>query len=457
MYFFRTLVLFFIVGLLSIPAHSQGAALDCSATFENDTQEQLEARLKQCEQEINAQAVLVQIKQREATTLERDLAILSHRISKAKLEIKARDITIKRLAGDIAKKGAEIEQLNAKMGRLKSTAGELIRKTEEIDSHSPLEFLLANRTLTDFFETADAYESVQEQLTDAVDEIRDTKTETETQQKILEEKKQNEDALKAVQELERQKAQLVEKEKNSILKQTKGQEKKYQAVLSEKQSILNGIKNKILKFVGGVELKFPEALRLARIPEQAVGVRAAFILSVLTQESGVGGVIGANLGKCFYNTARNNASGSVMKNDQKPHFLALMKDLGMNPETTPVSCPIAKDGAYGGAMGPAQFMPMTWWNYDKAVGYKGRIEKLLGISQASPFNNMHAFTATALYLSDALVGCKETYSTQFSQESCAAGKYYAGGNWKSHMNGYGKSVANRAVEFQKDIDILDVQ
>ena len=39
----------------------------------------------------------------------------------------------------------------------------------------------------------------------------------------------------------------------------------------------------------------------------------------------------------------------------------------MNPETTPVSCPIASDGAYGGAMGPAQFMPTTWELYKKEL------------------------------------------------------------------------------------------
>ena len=108
-------------------------------------------------------------------------------------------------------------------------------------------------------------------------------------------------------------------------------------------------------------------------------------------------------------------------------------------------------------MGPSQFMPTTWWDIGKQTGYKMRVEEVTGIAPASPFDNLSAFTGTALYLSDGLAGCRATYPTQYNQEACAAAKYYAGGNWKKYMKSYGKQVANRAEEFQKDIDILDAQ
>ena len=201
---------------------------------------------------------------------------------------------------------------------------------------------------------------------------------------------------------------------------------------------------------GGGELNFGEAVKIAQLAENATGVRASFILSVLTQESAIKGVIGANLGKCYYNTPRNNNSGTVMNNSQKSVFLAIMQELNINPETTPVSCPIASDGAYGGAMGPAQFMPTTWELYKKRVG------EITGGNPASPFNNLDAFTATALYLKDGLVSCKQIYNNLFSQENCAAAKYYAGKKYKSYMSvgRYGYRVADRATKFQDDIDVL---
>lgn len=452
--------LFFIIILFVFSGtwfgSSARAALDCNDVA-GESEAQLVLRLAQCEAEIAEQSQLLKAKQRESTTLERDLDILEVKINKAKLEIQARELNIRRLSGDISQKDKQIKALGDKISRFTESASDLIRKTNAIDDHSSLEILLANDEISDFFADRDAYDFVQDQLQASIETIRGAKSETEAQQEILQDKKQNEAALKNVQELEKQKAQLIEKEKNSILKVTKGQEKKYQEVLSEKQRVVAAIKNKILKFTGGGELKFPEALKLVRIPEAALGVRAAFVLSILTQETGLDGVIGRNLGRCFYNTPRNNASGSVMSDSQKPSFLALMAEIGRDPNITPVSCPIVADGAYGGAMGPSQFMPNTWWDYANGTGYKRRVEKVTGIVPASPFNNLEAFTGTALYLYDGLQGCKLTYSNQFQQESCAAAKYYAGGNWRKHMNGYGKSVANRANEFQEDINILDSQ
>jgi membrane-bound lytic murein transglycosylase B len=48
-----------------------------------------------------------------------------------------------------------------------------------------------------------------------------------------------------------------------------------------------------------------------------------------------------------------------MRNSQKANFVKIMKGLGQNPAKQRVSCPIPRDGGYGGAMGPAQFMPNT--------------------------------------------------------------------------------------------------
>lgn len=123
----------------------------------------------------------------------------------------------------------------------------------------------------------------------------------------------------------------------------------------------------------------------------------------------------------------------------------------MDPDKTPVSCPISSDGAYGGAMGPAQFMPTTWQLYDD------KISGITGNKPASPFNNADAFTGTALLLKDNLTGCKSIYKTIFSQENCAAAKYYAGGYWKSYMSvgRYGYRVAQRSDDFADEIAILN--
>lgn len=449
-----------IISLGVFTAHSKTAvadALSCNVGAANETPDTLQARLKVCQAEIEQSQKQIDAKGREATSLERDIAILDFRIKKAKLEIKQRNLNIQGLESDIQIKNTKITNLGSKIDRLHVYLSELLRKTHENDTISVTEAMLSGHTVADMFADAGAFNSVQEKIDETLGEVRDARTETEANKKIVQAKKQQEAEAKQVQVLEQQKATLLENQKSTTLKVTKGQEAAYKKVLADKQKIVNEIKNRMLKFTGGSQLKFGEALVLVRVSEAKIGIRAAFVLAILTQESGMNGIIGSNLGRCFYNTTWGNKAGTVMSAAQKPSFLALMKGIGRDPNTTPVSCPISKDGQYGGAMGPAQFMPTTWWDIDTETGYQQRVGAVTGNVPASPFTNVDAFTGTALYLSDGLQGCKATYSSQYNQEACAAAKYYAGGNWKKHMNGYGASVAKRAASFQKDIDILDSQ
>ncbi|MFA5083956.1 MAG: lytic murein transglycosylase, partial [Candidatus Paceibacterota bacterium] len=122
-------------------------------------------------------------------------------------------------------------------------------------------------------------------------------------------------------------------------------------------------------------------------------------------------------------------------------FLSILQSLNISPESVQISCP-NQDGTYGGAMGPAQFLPSTW-NI-----YKADISDILGRSPANPWNNADAFIAAALYLKDA---------GAVTNEKIAAAKYYCGGRWNRYvcLNVYGYNVVKQANEFQKDIDILN--
>jgi membrane-bound lytic murein transglycosylase B len=118
-------------------------------------------------------------------------------------------------------------------------------------------------------------------------------------------------------------------------------------------------------------------------------------------------------------------------------FLELVGNLGINPDTIKVSCANA-DGIYGGAMGPAQFIPSTWRLYDEAIS------KVTGRSPANPWNNADAFVAAALYLRDA--GAAQN-------ERNAAARYYCGSRWNRYTctNVYGRKVVEQAERFEEDI------
>ena len=122
-----------------------------------------------------------------------------------------------------------------------------------------------------------------------------------------------------------------------------------------------------------------------------------------------------------------------MSKSQQSNFEKIISGLGGDVNKQVVSCPICKDGSYGGAMGPAQFMPNTWMEIRKPAA------KILGVSvnSLSPFVNQDAFIASAAYLKQQYYSksCSE-YANKYShisskktlRERCAAAHYYAGGN-----------------------------
>jgi hypothetical protein len=130
----------------------------------------------------------------------------------------------------------------------------------------------------------------------------------------------------------------------------------------------------------------------------------------------------------------------VMKptRDVQP-FVSIVTALGKDPYSTPVSCwiPAYVGGVptgWGGAMGPAQFIPSTW-NL-----FTDRLKTLLG-KAPDPWAIRDSFTASALYLSD--LGASAQTS---AKESSAASRYYGG------SSAYARSVLSRASCIQTFID-----
>jgi hypothetical protein len=156
-----------------------------------------------------------------------------------------------------------------------------------------------------------------------------------------------------------------------------------------------------------------------------------------------------------------------------PVFEAILKKLGLQGDSTvtKVSCPNAH-GSYGGAMGPAQFIPSTWaiyggyekngsnWEYNES---KDQISSVTGNKPSNPWRNEDAFTATSIYIKELMESSScQAYGDEYDYllphqvlvERCAAAKYYAGKRWWTYRFWYGDAVVDKAKELQKDIDIL---
>jgi hypothetical protein len=371
--------------------------------------------------------------------------------------INAKNAQIKQLGDNIVVKEKYIGELSERMVKIKKSIAKMIRDSYAMDDASIINIVLSSESVSDFFIDTDNYTTINIKLHELTNELTGVKDVSENQKKDLEKKRVQEEKLKFEQEATKKLFEGYKKEKQKILDITKGQESVYRQIIADKERVKNQIRNRLFRTVGGEELTFGEALKLIQPYESTIGVNSALILSVLAQESAMDSLIGKNIGRCTYNQPSACLSGkTVMSETQKPSFLDIMSNLGLSPDTTPVSCAICRDGNYGGAMGPAQFMPETW----KFIA--NRVANILNISYPSPFNNLDAFTAAGVLLKDNQNRCITAFTKKNDIWACSASKYYGGLYLKgtrltNYMYyGYGASVLKRALQFEKDIETLSL-
>ncbi len=398
---------------------------------------QLEQQLAELENQISQNEATIADYQKQGKTLSKDIAALNAQISKYNLQIKAITLTLSKLDGEIAVTQTDITTTQGKLDMNREALTRLMRNLYENDRLGLTAILLRSPKLSDFVGDVNNLMTAQDAINDAVGKIATLKNQLVQKKDDLSVKRDDAAALKRFQDAQRVAADKVKKEKATVLADTKGQEAKFQQVLKQNQKNAAQIRSRLFELLGGGELTFDVAYKFARFAEQSTGVPAAFILAILEHES----ALGQNVGRCSYKTAMNPTRDT-------PIFLALTAALAINPDSIAVSC-ANRDGAYGGAMGPAQFIPSTW------KLYADRVASLTGHTPASPWNNGDAFMATALYLKDAMSGCTSIYSKLVDQERCGAAKYYAGARWRTYLWGYGDRVATKAQQFQNDIDVLN--
>jgi peptidoglycan hydrolase CwlO-like protein len=421
-----------------------------AAQTNDEERRALQAQLEEYERQISEYESKITQYRKQGNTLETEIKSLEAQISKLNLQIRAINLTLSKLDSEIVSTQAQIKQTESDINSNKKTLAEILQTLYENDKKGLVEILLANPRLSDFFTDLNGLITVQENLRIVIGEIAEAYQRLVDQKEILALERADATALKAYQDSQKNSIKQTQGEKDNLLKVTKGKESEYQKLLTETQKSAAEIRKRIFQLLGGGELEFGQAYELALMAEKATGIRASLILAVLDRES----ALGKNVGRCDYKTAMHPTRDI-------PVFLEIIKELNLEKDLAAgiikVSCPISSDGAYGGAMGPAQFIPSTW------ALYKNRVSKITGNYPASPWRNADAFIATALYLKDAYNSSAcANYGNQYShilpkqvlQERCAAAKYYAGSRWFTYRFVYGDKVISLAEQFEKDIAIL---
>ncbi|MDI6602978.1 MAG: lytic murein transglycosylase [Patescibacteria group bacterium] len=394
--FFKITLLLVLLSVLVLPNFSAISQEDCQ------TIQECKALWKELQGKIKKLEGVIGKTEQEKKTLQNQISVLRTKIQQLELRIQQGNIMIKDLSFQIADTETSIEKTSLKIEDLKEKLVGILRTVYEEDQKSLIEILLSEKTLSGFFDNLMTLEILNQKNQELLEEIKGLKSSLERQKEKLDAEKENLAQTVKVQNIQKQESEATRKKLEELRKMTEAQ---YQQYLKEKQELEKRVGEIMARIA---QLSLPglavptdpkELYELAKWAGNAAGgVRPALILGLLEVES----ALGVNVGQC-------NCAGQpvcrhpelsykqVMNSRQWDAFERITKELGLNPNTTPVSCYV--DGGkvqMGGAMGPAQFMPTTWLN----SGYKQRVENITGVRPANPWRARDAFLAAALYLAD---------------------------------------------------------
>ena len=152
------------------------------------------------------------------------------------------------------------------------------------DHTTTVQLLLQDGSLASFFNSVQGLLQVLDSLRLVVQRVSSLRGDLLEQKQDLAARKTDKQNLVTARDLQRQSLEDVKKEKSTLFTKTKGQEKKFQELLKTTKKNAAQVRNKIFQFLGGGQLSFGEAYQLAKLAEEAVGVRASFVLAVLDRE-----------------------------------------------------------------------------------------------------------------------------------------------------------------------------
>jgi len=441
----KLFTVFVVISALFLPFLPIFAVDDNLLQQAQDEKTQLEQQLQDIENQITQyQQELSGIKG-EKNTLQNKIKQLQNQQTTINLQIRATNLQISKLDSQLDETQISIDESTAKIQRLREQMAQFIRAINEYDNYPVLYAILTSDNLSDIFDEMERYFQMSSGLSNLFGQVTEAKNQLNQRAQTLAQQQEDAQNLLAIKTLAQQKLSGSVNEQNSLLQETKGRETTYQSILSSAQKKAAEIKNRLYQLLGvPTQVTFGEAVQIAQWASAQTGVRAAFLLAILTQESN----LGKNVGTC-------NRPGDgpekgwrvIMKpdRDQEP-FLQITGELGRDPDVTPVSCPMhdskGRQVGWGGAMGPAQFIPSTW------MGYKDKVSAITG-KTANPWDIRDAFIAAAIKLKAGGAGT-------VSGEWAAAMRYFSGStNLKYRF--YGDNVVAIANQYQSDIESLSNQ
>ncbi len=345
--------------------------------------------------------------QQKNLTLKEEIDLVEKNIEKNKLQIKASEIALLELKAQSDDLSAQVDALDKDINERKNVLGKSLQGVYELDRRSVVETFFSEYDFSEFFNQVQYVEGVHKGLQSALAAILEQKDTFDSKKEELDTKLAAQSRLLTLQALQQEELVHAQDQKQSFVKENKVAASLFNQKSKALELVREEIKKRLYVLKGLTKsVGLDEAFKEATAVSQKVGIDPVFLMAVLKVESDLG----------------SNIGGGNWKRDMNPKewdaFLAITKKLGLDPDKTPVSS--APRYGWGGAMGPAQFLPRTWLSHESDV------TKITGHTPPSPWELEDAFAAAGSKLSG-----NGATGRNYESEWTAAMKYFAGGNWNN--------------------------
>lgn len=395
-------------------------------------------QIQQLQQQIDAYQAQADAAGQQSKTLQNEIAKLNAQIGQITAQIRQLNASIDQTGLEIDQTTQNITDAEHRLELHQGALAQELRLTDQIDQQSFAQILLQNNALSDFFDYVHQVQLTQDNLRLTIQEVKDLQQTLADQRDSLEGKKGELERAKALTQVQQQELASTKGSKNTILKQTQGQEAKYQQLVKQSKQDLQRLQEQISYLLqNGVSVE--DAVKYAHLAAIGAGIRPQFLLAELEQES----ALGNNVGKCYIVDTTSGATRRITNGQiyakgihptrDLPLFLSITAELGKDPFQTPISC----GSSWGGAMGAAQFIPSTW------TGYRSEVARITSHAVPDPWNIEDAIVAAAAKFA------KDGASSQDRAGEVAASKRYYCGNATSR--------ASSCVAYANSVQLLMAQ
>ena len=431
-----------LIGLVLASVSQSSANIQDEIAERQKQIEELQKQIEEYQNQIDSSRV-------QSRTLENEINHLNAKIKQLTLEIKGLELSVNKTKLEIGETEGKITESENTLFKHKNALAQYINIAYQNDQTTLAEILLDNEDLSDFFNYLNNLQSTQDNLRITIQSIKALKSDLEEHQISLENKKTDLEYMISIQAVQKRSLGVNRKEKDMLLKETKGQESKFQELVKRSQQDIAKIREQ-LSFLLQHGISVEDAIKYGQLAAIRAGIRPAFLLAILEIESRLGKNVGTgnwkdDMYECYIRLGikyyTNKKSYYLQRAEtEKNAFFAIIGKLGLNPDSVKVS----REPNYGcgGAMGPAQFIPSTWLSYEEEVA------RLTNHNPPNPWNIEDAFMASAIKLARGGADQKTR-----AAESGAARAYIGGSrNCSSSIcNYYSRTVLNKTDEIEKNL------